>query len=770
MKIKKFLSLLTVAAMMLTTCSVTALAADGDVAQIGKTTYATLYDAVNAAKSGDTIKLIGNTENTKQLLIGKNITLDLNGNKLKSSNEEAKNIFIEGGKLTLTDSVGGGEIYSDTKYTAVASHGVIAIQNGEMIMNGGTISAAFDNPYNNGNFAVIVQDNSTFTLNNGKINAGYYCVSGNGTCKNTVINVNGGEMYSTMDFAIYAPAKGNSSVNVTGGTVAGAGGGIAERSGKLSVIGGEILCDGTGNTGNYDDGTGKMDISAISVVSNYGDVDANISGGKIMAKGNAKVLNVVAPKNTADMTVTGGTFSTDVSAYVPAGADIKTKADGSTVINPVAEINGDYFSTLQYAFNDASDNDTVTLIADTDITGVGAEFNSKTITLDLNGHSIKTIHNPDSTINVTYGSLTLKDTQGTGEIYSVPNGRNWPVINLYNSNFEMLGGTIDVSQTNDPVNMGSTAIGAWVNSNVTITDGKITAGWYCVATNGSLEGVNDGRNATITINGGTLISTKDFAVYAPAYNGTVTVNGGTVYGAAGAVAMKRGSLKITGGEVTSKGNGDTGIHNDGTSGMKEAAISLQASYGDISTEITGGKVTAPAGKDAIAIVNKKEDKGTVLPPVITGGEYSSDPIEFIDSVSYASVKGETLYTVEERKEIVSDIAVMTESSKTVDNEKIYPITIFAGLKYLDYKNAGFEITADDEQKDDITTTTAYNKISVNGTDYDKTSFGGSSYVFGAILNLKDSDKNIKSLKIRPFATTQNGTKIYGEARTVNIGE
>lgn len=767
MKIKKFLSLLTVAAMMLTTCSVTALAADGDVAQIGNTTYATLYDAVDAANSGDTIKLIGDAENTKQLLIGKNITLDLNGNKLKSSNEEVKNIFIEGGKFTLTDSVGGGEIYSDTKYTAAASHGVIAIQNGEMIMNGGTIRAAFDDPYNNGNFAVTVQDNATFTLNNGTINAGYYCVSGNGTCTNTVINVNGGEMYSTMDFAIYAPAKGDSSVNVTGGTVAGAGGGIAVRSGKLNVIGGEILCDGTGNTGNYDDGTGKMDISAISVVSNYGDVDANISGGKIMAKGNAKVLNVVAPKNTADMTVTGGTFSTDVSAYAPADADIKTNADGSIVVNPVAEINGDYYSALQYAFDAASDNDTVTLTADTDITGVGAEFNSKTITLDLNGRNIKTAHNPDSTINVTYGSLTLKDTQGTGEIYSVPNGRNWPVINLYNSNFEMLGGNIDVSQTNDPVNMGSTAIGAWVDSNVIITGGKITAGWYCVATNGSLEGVNDGRNATITINGGTLISTKDFAVYAPAYNGTVTVNGGTVYGAAGAVAMKRGSLKITGGEVTSKGNGDTGIHNDGTSGMKEAAISLQASYGDISTEITGGKVTAPAGMDVIASV--KGAKGDVA-LAITGGEYSSDPIEFIDSDKYASVKGETLYTVEERNESVSDIAVMTENSKTVDGEKIYPITIFSGLKYLDYKNAGFEVTADGVKKNDITTTTAYNKISVNGKDYDKTSFGGSSYVFGAILNLKDSDKNIKSLIIKPFATTQNGNKIYGTERTVNIGE
>ncbi len=769
MKIKKFLSLLTVATMMLTTCSVTALAADGDVAQIGKNTYATLYDAVDAANSGDTIKLIGDAENTKQLLIGKNITLDLNGNKLKSSNEEVKNIFIEGGKFTLTDSVGGGEIYSDTKYTAAASHGVIAIQNGEMIMNGGTIRAAFDDPYNNGNFAVTVQDNATFTLNNGTINAGYYCVSGNGTCTNTVINVNGGEMYSTMDFAIYAPAKGDSSVNVTGGTVAGAGGGIAVRSGKLNVIGGEILCDGTGNTGNYDDGTGKMDISAISVVSNYGDVDANISGGKIMAKGNAKVLNVVAPKNTADMTVTGGTFSTDVSAYAPADADIKTNADGSIVVNPVAEINGDYYSALQYAFDAASDNDTVTLTADTDITGVGAEFNSKTITLDLNGRNIKTAHNPDSTINVTYGSLTLKDTQGTGEIYSVPNGRNWPVINLYNSNFEMLGGNIDVSQTNDPVNMGSTAIGAWVDSNVIITGGKITAGWYCVATNGSLEGVNDGRNATITINGGTLISTADFAVYAPAYNGKVTITDGTITGAGGGIAIRRGNLNITGGVITSEGTGDTGNYDDGTGKMDLSAVSIVSNYGDIKATISGGTITAKKTPKNAKVLNVVSPKNSI-DLTITGGSYSIDPSKFIDSDKYASVKGETLYTVEERNESVSDIAVMTEKSKTVDGEKIYPITIFSGLKYLDYKNAGFEVTADGEKKNDITTTTAYNQIKVGETTYDKTNFNNSSYVFGAILNLKESDKTIKSLIIKPFATTQNGNKIYGTERTVTISE
>lgn len=324
----------------------------------------------------------------------------------------------------------------------------------------------------------------------------------------------------------------------------------------------------------------------------------------------------------------------------------------------------------------------------------------------------------------------------------------------------MNGGTIRAA-FDDPCNNGNFAVTVQDNATFTINNGTINAGYYCVSGNGTCT------NTVINVNGGTLISTADFAIYAPAIDSLLTIKNGTVYGAAGGVAMKRGNLKITGGEVTSKGNGDTGNFNDGTSGMKKAAISLQTSYGDINAEITGGKVTAPAGVDVIASV---KSAGGDVALAIKGGEYSSDPSKFIDSVAYASVKGETLYTVEERNESVSDIAVMTEKSKTDESgEKIYPITIFSGLKYLDYKNAGFEVTVDGVKKNDITTT-AYNQIKVGETTYDKTNFNNSSYVFGAILNLKESDKTIKSLIIKPFATTQNGNKIYGTERTVNIGE
>ena len=775
MKIKKLLSLLTVAAMMLTTCSVTALAADGDVAQIGNTTYATLQAAFDAADGKKQIKLISDidiseadTEFNKQ---GLTVTLDLNGKTVKAANTDAGNINVFAGKLILTDSVGTGKIYSETEYknNAANGFGIFEVKNAEMDMQGGYIEAVCADPVNDGNFGIIAGPNSKVTVSGGKIKVGWACVSSNGSvgCGNAQINITGGELISTSDYAIYAPAI-NGKVNIYGGTIFGAGGAVCIRRGALNIYAGKITSDASGNLGNFKDGTSTVKVKApITVQADYADVNANITGAIIEAPEGTDAIAVYAEKNNkATVTVTGGTFNKDVNKYVKAGLETKTNADGSIVVNPVAEMNGKYYSALQYAFDDVKSDSTIKLVSDTDISETGAKYtNSSTVTLDLNGKTVKAANTQAGNIQVLGGKLILTDGTTDGKIYSetvwkgVPTG--YGVIDVNNAEFEMQGGYI-TSVRENAVDEGNFGIEAGTNSTVTISGGKIETGWYCVSTNGN------STNTNIVINGGTLISTVDFAIYAPASYSLLTINGGTVYGAAGGVAMRNGKLIINGGEVTSKGNGDTGNFNDGTSGMKHAAISFESKYGNIEAEIKGGKVTAPAGMDVIASV--KGAKGDV-DLAITGGEYSSDPLKFIDSVSYASVKGETLYTVEERKEIVSDIAVMTESSKAGENgEKIYPITIFAGLRYLDYKNAGFEITVDNEKKDDITTTTAYNKIKVGETTYDKENFGGSSYVFGAILNLKESDKTIKSLKIRPFATTQNGTKLYGEVRTVNIGE
>ena len=123
---------------------------------------------------------------------------------------------------------------------------------------------------------------------------------------------------------------------------------------------------------------------------------------------------------------------------------------------------------------------------------------------------------------------------------------------------------------------GQFGIGAYDNSKVTINGGTVESGWYAIAGNGS--GV---QTTAITINGGTLVSTSDYAIYHPQF-GTLTINDGAiVYGAAGAIAMKRGNLVVNGGTLTSKGIGDTGTWGDGTGNLGKAALNFCAPYGDV---------------------------------------------------------------------------------------------------------------------------------------------------------------------------------------------
>ena len=103
----------------------TAALADGegtqtnDVAQIGSTGYASLADAIAAAKDGNTVKLLDNVDLTETLIIkDKTITLDLNGKTISNStdiwNESTYSWSLisvrDNGNLTIDDTAGGGTL------------------------------------------------------------------------------------------------------------------------------------------------------------------------------------------------------------------------------------------------------------------------------------------------------------------------------------------------------------------------------------------------------------------------------------------------------------------------------------------------------------------------------------------------------------------------------------------------------------------------------------------------------------------------------------
>ena len=72
-----------------------------NVAKTGDTEYATLDAAVAAAQDGDTVTLLASTSIDENVIIQKNITLNLANQTLQNANLQAE------GQLNITDTNGG---------------------------------------------------------------------------------------------------------------------------------------------------------------------------------------------------------------------------------------------------------------------------------------------------------------------------------------------------------------------------------------------------------------------------------------------------------------------------------------------------------------------------------------------------------------------------------------------------------------------------------------------------------------------------------------
>ena len=292
-----------------------------------------------------------------------------------------------------------------------------------------------------------------------------------------------------------------------------------------------------------------------------------------------------------------------------------------SVAQNVAKIGSTEYATLKAAVYDATAGQTVvTLINDVDLTTDDELDVNKMqdIVLDMNGHSIKGANADYKNICVS-GKLTLMDSKenSTGKIYAETPYQDGvydkPLVEVNNDGvFVMESGHINSVLAGNR----QFVIGAYYNSTVIINGGTIESGWYAI--NGSND---EYHNTTITINGGTLVSTSSYAISHP-QSGTLTINSGAVvYGAAGAIEMKRGNLVVNGGIMTSKGKGNTGKWGEGTGVPDKAALNFCAPYGDVKAIIKGGTITAEG--DAV-LIDAKPTEGKTVALAIEGGTYSSD--------------------------------------------------------------------------------------------------------------------------------------------------
>lgn len=409
-----------------------------------------------------------------------------------------------------------------------------------------------------------------------------------------------------------------------------------------------------------------------------------------------------------------------------------TLSVAQNVAKNVAKIGTTEYATLKAAVYDATAGQTVvTLINDVDLTtGDELEVNKlQNIVLDMNGHSIKGANADYKNICVS-GKLTLMDSKenSTGKIYAETPYQDGvydkPLVEVNNGGeFVMESGHIN----SVPAGNHQFVIGAYYNSKVIINGGTIESGWYAI--NGSND---EYQSPTITINGGTLVSTSSYAISHP-QSGTLTINSGAVvYGAGGAIDMKRGNLVVYGGIMTSKGKGDTGTWGEGTGDPDKAALNFCKPYGNVTATIKGGTITAEG--DAV-LIDAKPTEGKTVTLAIEGGTYSSDVSKYCSPGFTATPNADGTYRVSYFGNVV--LVVYDNSNKTIveaggtlniDMDQVNKIWVpEAGVKGVNttltknYTNTGwnaffvpFDFTLTDEMLNDFEFATLYAIALENG--------------------------------------------------------
>lgn len=404
-----------------------------------------------------------------------------------------------------------------------------------------------------------------------------------------------------------------------------------------------------------------------------------------------------------------------------------------SVAQNVAQIGSTEYATLKAAVYDATAGrqTVVTLINDVDLTTddeleVGKLQN---IVLDMNGYSIKGANADHKNICVSSGKLTLMDSKenSTGKIYAETPYQEGiydkPLVEVINGGeFVMESGHINSVPAGNQF-----VIGAYYDSKVIINGGTIESGGYAI--NGSND---EYQSPTITINGGTLVSTSSYAISHP-QSGTLTINSGAVvYGAGGAIDMKRGNLVVTGGIMTSKGIGDTGKWGEGTGDPDKAALNFCAPYGNVTATIKGGTITA-AG-DAV-LTDDQPTEGKTVALAIEGGKYSSDVSKYCSPGYTATPNPDGTYSVSYFGNVVLVVydyktKEMAEAGQSIaiDMDEVNKIWVpEAGVKGVNttltknYTNTGwnaffvpFDFTLTDEMLNDFEFATLYAIALENG--------------------------------------------------------
>ena len=436
---------------MMFTLVPTAMAEGEKVAKVGETEYDTLQEAVDAATTeNSTVTLLKDVTEDITIPTGKNITLDLGNSKL--TNKSGDTITVElGATLTVT---GNGESADEDGSAGTVDNTTHQkadiVNNGTVILNGGWYlrseetgvnanTSGGNSYYNILNHGEMTINNDTMVRQEGKYSSlivnGYYDYAGGSDPRqNYVDGINQAAPKLTINNGGFLGGV-NTIKNDDGGELIINGGGFGNEEGcavmnnnTATINGGRFIAEG-----NY------------VLYSRY--INDNVNTGKLTVT-DGQFEGKLAQINDAPIAISGGTFTTDPTAYLAEGYMSPKVGDSYKVgleTDAVAQIGDNKYTTLQDAFQAATKGDTVKLLTDVHTNGTDSGKArltiGKPITLDLNEH---TIYSPDDmgNNNTNFVALyvaadtTLKATTG-----GIDTGRNGGyAINVKDAKLTIDGG------------------------------------------------------------------------------------------------------------------------------------------------------------------------------------------------------------------------------------------------------------------------------------------------------------------------------------------
>ena len=624
------------------------------VRNVTQSTYSqTLAAAIEAAAAGDTLELVaddtGSFANVEvearvpsngSIVIDKNITIDGNGFTVYgNTNAEILNATGSStpGYDMVADLVDGSNLLG------------FFVKSGNVTFTNITLTEFGDTAYVNKFGYTPIQTafayTGTLTLTNvnfSKFNRTAVCVRGGtlamtgGTISGGTVNTNNGD-YFQQPVEVRGGTATITGVTITGGDdIAGNGGGAIVAWGDATIT--DVNIDFTGY-GIWSDGPAVTVTGEDTVVVADTALFAEEGGTIAVEAGDFTGTLAVDTDQNSGISITGGTFDSDVDGFCADGYIAVEDPAGTWTVQAgtwVAQIEGGAtYQTLAEAIADATSGDTVTLLAN--VTLDSALQITKTLTLNLGGYTITGGNTTTSRIVVKdNGDVTLT---GGGKIVSAaydPSNTGCCLVRV-DGNLTIGNVTIEAK----PDFNGANAVAVFKQGHLIVNSGAtIVANGFAISLNGIGSGENISKDAVATINGGTIQSVCDSAIYVPA--GTVTINGGAITGKTGVYA-KGGIITIPATTTaTITANGEATEWEGSGSGADPTGDALVIDnsnypYGPATISVAGGTWTSA---NAAAVGNYSMNEATLplATSVISGGTFSSD-VSALCVAGYAAVEG-----------------------------------------------------------------------------------------------------------------------------------